>query len=152
MIRHLFKGGLVVAVAGLAACTGSTNPETATVFDNYRNLQSGEYDRQIAAKDAQAAAIIANNRAAQGRIDRMQGQVAANSSQIAALKSQIASVRAQAANARSKVAGDAGKMARLQQLEGQISAIQSDLNAGGDPAVSRAELSQVSAAIRALTS
>lgn len=152
MIGYLLKGGPVAAMLGLAACTGSTDPQTASVFDNYRNLQTGEYDRQIAAKDAQAAAIISNNRAAEGRIDRMQGQRAANASQIAALTSQIAAVRAEAASARRQLAGDPAGTARLQQLESQITAIQADVGAGANPAASRAELSQVSAAIRALTS
>ncbi len=143
---------ILTAAAGLAGCTGSTDPETAGLFDNIRNLQTGEYDRQIAAKDAQASAIIANNNAAQSRISGMQRQASANRSQISALRSQIASTRALASNARSKVAGDPVKTARLQQLEGQITAIQSDVNSGGDPAVSRAELNRVSAAIRALTS
>lgn len=152
MIKHLSKGLLLASVVGLAGCTGSTNPETAHLFDNIRNLQTGEYDRQIAAKDAQAQAIIANNRASEARIGQMQRQASSNSAQISALRSQISSVRAEAATARSRVAGDPAKSAQLNRLEGQITAIQADVNAGGDPAVSRRELNQVSAAIRALTS
>lgn len=134
----------------LAACTGSTDPTTATLFDNIRNLQTGEYDRQIAAKDAEAAAIIANNRAAESRISGLQAQSAANSRAIASLRSQIAAVRAEASAARAAVAGDPAKLSRLSQLEGQINAVQSDVNAGADPAVAQAELRRVSAAIRAL--
>ncbi|WP_434618444.1 hypothetical protein [Tabrizicola sp. M-4] len=141
---------LIGSVLGLAACTGSTDPTTATLFDNIRNLNSGEYDRQIAAKDAEAAAIIANNRAAQSRISGLESQSASNSQTIAALRSQIAAVRGQASSARAAVAGDPAKVARLNALEGQINAVQADVNAGGDPGVARAELNRVSAAIRAL--
>jgi uncharacterized coiled-coil protein SlyX len=135
---------------GLVACTGSTDPTTANIFDNVRNLQSGEYDRQIAAKDAEAAAIIANNRASQSRISGLESQSASNSQTIAALRSQIASVRGQASAARAAVAGDPAKLAQLTQLENQINAVQSDVNSGADPSVARAELNRVSAAIRAL--
>jgi len=135
---------------GLTACTGSTDPATANIFDNVRNLQSGEYDRQIAAKDAEAAAIIANNRASQSRISGLESQSASNSQTISALRSQIASVRGQASAARASVAGDPAKLARLTQLESQINAVQSDVNSGADPSVARAELNRVSAAIRAL--
>jgi chromosome segregation ATPase len=141
---------LLGSALGLAACTGSTDPTTATLFDNIRNLQTGEYDRQIAAKDAEAAAIIANNRAAQSRISGLESQSASNSQAISALRAQIASVRGQAQAARAAVAGDPAKLARLNQLEGQISAVQADVNGGADPAVARAELNRVSAAIRAL--
>lgn len=134
----------------LAGCTGSTDPATASLFDNIANLQSGEYDRQIAAKDAEAAAIIANNRAAESRIGGLQAQSASNQQKIAALRSQIAAVRGQAAAARSQIAADPAKVARLNQLEGQINAVQADANRGGDPDVARAELNRVSAAIRAL--
>lgn len=141
---------LLGSVFGLAACTGSTNPTTATLFDNVRNLQTGEYDRQIAVKDSEAAAIIANNRAAESRISGLQAQSAANSRSIASLRSQIAAVRAEASAARAAVAGDPAKLSRLSQLEGQINAVQADANAGADPAVAQAELRRVSAAIRAL--
>jgi chromosome segregation ATPase len=141
---------LLGSAIGLSACTGSTDPTTATLFDNIRNLQTGEYDRQIAAKDAEAAAIIANNRAAQSRISGLESQSASNSQTIAALRAQIASVRGQASAARAAVAGDPAKLARLAQLESQINAVQADVNSGADPAVARAELNRVSAAIRAL--
>ena len=147
-ISSFFLAGSAVFV--LASCTGSTDPATASLFDNVRNLQSGEYDRQIAAKDRQAAAIIANNRAAQSRIGGLEAQSASNSQQIAALRSQIAAVRGQASAARPKVAGDPARAAQLRQLEGQINAVQADVGRGADPAVARAELNRVSAAIRAL--
>lgn len=134
----------------LAGCSGSTDPATATLFDNIQNLQSGEYDRQIAAKDAEAAAIMRNNQASQARITRMEGQSRANSSAIASLRRQIAQARSEAAAVRPQVAGDPVKAARLKQLEGQITAVQADLDAGVDPSVAKAELGRVSAAIRAL--
>lgn len=142
--------GAVLGLAGLAGCTGSTDPATANLFDNVRNLQTGEYDRQIAAKDAQVSAILANNRAAESRIGGLSAQSKANSQKIAALRSQIAAARQEAAVARGKVAGDPAKLARLDQLENQISAVQSDVERGSDPGVAQAELARVSAAIRAL--
>jgi chromosome segregation ATPase len=141
---------LLGAVICLAACTGSTDPTTASLFDNVRNLQTGEYDRQIAAKDAEAAAIIANNRAAQTRISGLEAQTSSNNQAIAALRSQISAVRGQASSARTAVAGDPAKLARLSQLEAQINGVQADVNRGADPAVASAELNRVSAAIRAL--
>lgn len=138
------------AVLAVAACAGSTNPETAGLFDNVRNLSNGEYDRQIAAKDAEAAAIVRNNNASKARIGAMQQQASANANEIQQLRAQIAAVREQAAGVRGQIAGDANKIARLNQLEGQVTAIQADVNAGATPAVARAELQRVSAAIRAL--
>lgn len=145
--KILLAAAIPLVVAG---CSGSTDPATATLFDNINNLQSGEYDRQIAAKDAEANAILRNNQASQARITQMQGQTQANSGAIASLRSQIASAQAQAAAARPKVAGDPAKAAQLRQLEGQITAVQADVNAGVDPGVAQAELRRVSAAIRAL--
>lgn len=139
-----------LASAAVAGCTGSTDPATASLFDNVRNLQTGEYDRQIAAKDAEVSAILANNRAAESRISGLSAQSRSNNATIAALRSQIAAVRQQAAVARGKVAGDPAKLVRLGQLENQISAVQADVDRGSDAGVAQAELARVSAAIRAL--
>jgi len=150
MTRPPYACLLAPALLVLAGCTGSTDPATATLFDNIHNLQTGEYDRQIAVKDAEAAAIISNNNAAQARINAKEGQVAANSSAIAALRGQIAAARSAAAAVRPRIADDPAKLARLTQLESQLSAVEGDIDAGADPAVARAEISRVSAAIRAL--
>lgn len=139
-----------LALAAVAGCTGSTDPATASLFDNVRNLQTGEYDRQIAAKDAEVSAILANNRAAESRISGLSAQSRSNNATIAALRSQIAAVRQQAAVARGKVAADPAKLARLDQLENQISAVQADVDRGSDAGVAQSELARVSAAIRAL--
>lgn len=140
-----------VAAVGLAGCTGSTNPETATLFDNINNLNSGEYDRQIAANKAQADAISANNAASERRIAGLRNQRAANNNQIASLRSQVASTRQAAASARSRVAGDAGKTARLSQLEAQLSAVSAEVNSGAaDPGVASSELRRIRSAIAAL--
>lgn len=150
----MYRASILLAGAaafGLSGCTGSTDPATASLFDNINNLQTGVYDRQIAAKDAEAAAIIANNRASQARISGLEAQSASNSRNIAALRSQIAAVRGQASAARSQISADPSKIARLNQLEGQIRAIEADANGGGDPGVAGAELRRVSSAIRALT-
>ncbi|WP_444462154.1 hypothetical protein [Rhodobacter capsulatus] len=149
MTRFLFALLLPGAVI-LSGCSGSTDPETAHLFDNMRNLNNGEYDRQIAAKDAEAAAIIRNNNSAQARIGGLQSQTASNAQAIASLKSQIAAVRGEAAAARAQVAGNPAKLAQLNALEGQINAVQADVEAGGDIAVTRAELRRLSASIRAL--
>lgn len=147
MIRPILLAAITLVAAG---CSGSTDPATATLFDNIHNLQTGEYDRQIAAKDAEASALVRANQASQARITKLEGQSRANSAAIASLKSQIAAARAQAATARQQVAGDPGRTAQLRRLEGQIDAVQADVDAGMDPSVARAELGRVSAAIRAL--
>lgn len=137
---------------GLAGCTGSTDPAEAGLFDNIKNLNSGEYDRQIAEKDAQAASIIANNNASQRRIDAKKRQSASNSGEISALRGQIAKVRAQASAARSRIGSDPAKVQRLNALESQLNGIQTDVNAGAVSSATRSELNRVSAAISALTS
>lgn len=148
-----FKGLMAAGLVGaLAGCTGSTDPETASLFDNIKNLNSGEYDRQIAEKDREAQAIIANNQASQRRIDSKERQVSSNAGEISALKSQLSQVKAQAAAARAKVASDPAKVQRLNALEAQLSGIQSDVNMGSVSAATRSELSRVSLAISALTS
>ena len=140
-----------VAAVGLVGCSGATNPETATLFDNINNLNSGEYDRQIASNKAEADAILANNAASERRISGLRNQSAANSSQLASLRSQLASAREAAASARSRVAGDAAKTARLTQLEGQLSTVSAEVNSGAaDPGVTSAELRRIRSAIASL--
>lgn len=151
-MKMTFKfAALTTCLAGLVGCTGETDPAKAGLFDNLANLNSGEYDRQISAKDAEANAIIANNRASEQRIANMQGQSSANARQISSLRQQIAKTKAQAAAARSKVASDPTKLSQLNALEAQIDGIQSDVNAGAVSSATRTELTRVSAAISALT-
>ncbi len=141
----------LVAIGGLAGCTGSTNPETATLFDNINNLNSGEYDRQISSNEAQAAAILRNNQAAEKRISGLQRQRAANSGAISRLKSQVASARQSAANARSRVSGNGAKTAQLNSLEAQLASVSSEINSGNaDSRIASAELSRITRAIKAL--
>lgn len=148
-----FKGLIAAGLVGsLAGCTGSTDPETASLFDNIKNLNSGEYDRQIAEKDREAQAIIANNQASQRRIASKERQVSSNAGEISGLRSRLSQVKAQAAAARVKVASDPAKAQRLNALEAQLSGIQSDVNSGAVSAATRSELNRVSSAISALTS
>lgn len=143
---------IVASIAGVASCTGSTDPSTATVFDNFHNLQTGVYDKQIASKKAQANAIIANNNASRGRIANLENQKRANVSQISALRAKLSRVQAQAASARSQLASQPQKLAQLRTLEKQIAGVRTDINAGAVSAASSAELNRISSAIRALTS
>lgn len=142
---------LFAALALIAGCTGSTNPETATVFDNINNLNSGEYDRQIAANKSQADAILANNAAAENRIASLENQRAANSRQLAALRSEVASARSAAASARSRVSGDSAKLTKLNALETQLTTVSAEVNNGtANPSIARAELRRIRTAIGAL--
>lgn len=147
----LSKIWVVPACCGLVACTGDTDPLTANVFDNIANIESGEYDNQIAAREAEAQAIINANNQSRGRINNLENQRAANVSTIASLRGDIATARAEIAQARARLAGNQAATARLAQLEGQVSAVQSDASSGGDPTVARAELGRIRAAVRALS-
>ncbi len=135
----------------VAACTGSTDPATATLFDNINNLNSGEYDRQIASNKAQANAIIAQNQAAEQRNAQLAAQKNANQQQINALRSQIAEVKAQGAKARAASASDPAKLAQVNALDKQLGALESDVASGTDPSVARSELNRIKAAYRALS-
>jgi serine phosphatase RsbU (regulator of sigma subunit) len=146
---HLLAG-LVIVVAALSGCTGTTNPAEAGLFDNIRNLNSGEYDRQIAAKEAEAAAITRSNASMQAGINAMETQTQANASSIASLKAELASLRAEAAAARAKVGSDPVRAGKLDRLDSQIAAMQADVSGSGDPAALRAEMARTRAAIRAL--
>lgn len=146
---HLLAG-LVIVVAALSGCTGTTNPAEAGLFDNIRNLNSGEYDRQIAAKEAEAAAITRSNASMQAGINAMETQTQVNASSIASLKAELASLRAEAAAARAKVGSDPVRAGKLDRLDGQIAAIEADIASGGNRAAQRAEIAAMRAAARAL--
>lgn len=136
----------------LAGCTGSTNPETATLFDNINNLNSGEYDRQIAANKAEANAILANNRAAERRISSLEAQRASNSRAISSLKGQVSSARSAASAARSAAAGDPAKLAQVRALDAQLASVSAEINSGAaDPGVARSELRRISSAYKAIS-
>ncbi len=150
-MRHMTFAAASLGLVAMAGCTGSTNPETAGLFDNIRNLNSGEYDRQIAQNRSQAEAILANNRAAEARIGQMERQRAANETQLAALRRQAANARAQANQARARVAGNPEQEQRVNALITQISAIEQDIAAGTvEPASASRELNQISALIRTI--
>ncbi|MHA6325219.1 hypothetical protein [Roseivivax sp. CAU 1753] len=137
-------------VLTLAGCTGSTDPETATVFDNMANTNSGEYDRQLAEKEAEAAAIGWDSDDIRADIATLEQQSAANSSRIAALRGQVASVRQEISRAR--VGASASDTARLGQLDRQAAAVQAEIDRGIDPSIASAELESIRAALRALSS
>lgn len=140
-----------LGLIAMAGCTGSTNPETAGLFDNIRNLNSGEYDRQIAQNRSQAEAILANNRAAEARIAQNERQRAANETQLAALRRQAANARAEANQARARVAGNPAQEQRINALITQISAIERDIaEKTVEPTSASRELNQISALIRTI--
>ena len=99
-----------------------------------------------------AAAIIANNRQSQARINQKQRQSSANTGEISALRSQLAQVQAQSSAARAQIGSDPAKIQRLNALDNQLRGIRSDVNAGAVSSATRSELNRVSAAISALTS
>ncbi len=140
-----------VSLIAIAGCTGSTDPTTATLFDNIANLNSGEYDRQIANNKAQADAIIAQNRAAEQRNAQLAAQRDANSTEIASLRQQIAEVKAQGAQARAASASDPVKLQQVQALDNQLSAVERDVNSGASASVVSSELNRIKAAYRALS-
>ncbi|OYU17398.1 MAG: hypothetical protein CFE34_15905 [Rhodobacteraceae bacterium PARR1] len=142
--------GLVIAAAALSGCTGTTNPAEAGLFDNIHNLNTGEYDRQIAAKEAEAAAITRSNTSMQAGINSMEAQTQANASAIASIRAELASLRSEASAARAKVGSDPVRLGKLDRLDGQIAAIQADASGGGDPSALRAEIARTRAAVRAL--
>lgn len=141
----------LVSLIALAGCTGSTDPTTATLFDNIANLNSGEYDRQIAQNKAQADAILAQNKAAEQRNAQLAAQRNANQSEINALRQQIAEVKAQGAKARAASASDPVKLQQVQALDNQLGAVERDVSSGADPSVVRNELNRIKSAYRALS-
>lgn len=134
----------------LAGCTGSTNPADAGLFDNIRNLESGEYDRQIAAKEAEAAAITRANASLQADNNAKQATTQSNSALIAKLRAEISALRAESSSIRSKIAGDPDRIGQLDRLDGQITAVEADLTNGADPSVLSGEMQRLRTAIRAL--
>ncbi|MEO1108184.1 MAG: hypothetical protein AAFX90_09705 [Pseudomonadota bacterium] len=141
----------LVAVTAVAGCTGSTDPTTATLFDNIANLNSGEYDRQIANNKAQADAIIAQNKAAEQRNAQLAAQSNANKAEIDSLRRQIADVKAQGAKARAASASDPVKLQQVQALDNQLNAVERDVNSGASSAAISSELSRIKSAYRALS-
>lgn len=142
---------ILTAAVGLTACTGSTDPATGTVFDNFRNLQSGEFDRQIADKQAQADAIIAANNRSRQRIGSLEQQRASNASALPRLRAELASVRSEIAAARAAAQGNPARLSQLSALESQARAIDSDVARGGDASIASRELSSIRSAVRALS-
>lgn len=141
-----------LAMAALTGCSGETDPRKANVFDNIHNLNSGEYDRQVAAKEAEAQRIINANARSQRNIDQLRRTQASNASTIAALRSEIAAVRGEISGAKAKLAGNAAATRQLNQLSSQLTAVQNDVSRGGDAGVARSELKRIRAAVRALSS
>lgn len=142
---------LGTAVLGLAACTGSTDPTTASLFDNINNLQTGEYDRQIAKNQSDAAAILANNRAAEQRISGLKSQRAANARQISSLRSAVAGARSDAAKARASASGNAVKLQKVSALESQINSVEREVSSGtADVGIASSELRRIRAALKAI--
>lgn len=150
MRSNSFPFVALLICTALAGCSGSTDPATAHLFDNISNLNSGEYDRQIAQKDAEAAAIIRSNQRMQGDIDSMQRQASANRRTIAGLSQQIASARSEAASVRSQLGEDSIRLGQLNGYERQLSAVEREASTGSDPAVLQGEVARIRASIRAL--
>lgn len=143
---------LPILALGLTACTGSTDPATGTVFDNFRNLQSGEFDRQISAKQAQARSIEAANARSQARINSLERQRTSNASAISGLRGEVSALRAQISAARSANAGNPTRQAQLAALNSQVNAVNSELANGGDASIARSELRRIRSAVAALSS
>lgn len=147
---------VAVAGVGFSGCTGSIDPATAGLFDNVANFSSGEYDRQIAAGQAEARTAAAQNAQAQQQIAALEAERSQNVRTIASLNSEIAIVRREANATRAGLAADpaanAARLQRLDALEAQIDGVQADANAGVSSDVVRRELGQIRSAIRALSS
>lgn len=147
--KFVLCGAAGLAVAG---CTGSTDPTTATLFDNINNLNSGEYSRQIAKKEAEAASIVAANNQRRSQIASLQGQQASNAKVIASLRAEIAAVQQQASAVKAKVASDPAKLSQINSLQAQLVSLRSDADAGADASTVRSELGRIRSAISALAS
>lgn len=142
--------GFAMLAVVLSGCNGSTNPAEAGLFDNIRNLESGEYDLQIAAKEAEAAAITRGNARLQADNNAKQALTQSNSALIAELRSEISALRAESTSIRSKLSGDPDRIGKLDRLDSQIMAVEADLAGGGDPSVLSGEVRRLRTAIRAL--
>lgn len=150
--RFLAAPTMLTAALALAGCTGETDPAKAGLFDNLNNLNKGEYNRQLAQGRSEAARIIADNNARQSNIAGLQSQKRSNSATAGRLRSQISSVQSQLSAARAKAAGDPAKLARLNQLGGQLSSVRAASQSGGSQSVLSAELSSIRKSIRLLSS
>jgi len=152
-IRHrLMTSTVLIATISLAGCTGETDPAKAGLFDNINNLNTGEYERQIAQGKSEAARIIRDNNARQASINSLNNQKRANAATSSRLRSQIASVQSQLSAAKAKAAGDPAKLARLNQLGGQLASVRAASQQGGSQSALSAELSGIRKSIRALSS
>jgi len=152
-----FRRGFVVSttfasVLVLAGCTGETDPSKAGLFDNLNNINTGEYDNQIAQGRAEAARIIRDNKAREASIANLNNQQRANSATAGRLRSKIASVQSQLSSAKANAAGDPAKLARLNQLGGQLSSVQAASQNGGSQSALNAELDSIRRSIRLLSS
>lgn len=134
----------VVSAILLGACTGSTDPRTATFFDNLGNLSSGEYDRQIAGKQAEAAGLRQENAARRQQVAALEQQRARNASTISQTRRDLASAKA--------AADDPAERAELEQLTLQLDRAEAAERRGADPAATRSELERIQDAIRAISS
>lgn len=134
----------------LLGCTGETDPTKANIFDNINNLQTGEYDRQIAEQEALAASIAADNQATSAENQRLEGQRQANVSAIASLKREIRDVRALISSTRQQVSSEPEKIAKLNGYQAQLAAVESSVDQSGASSALRSELSSIRAAVRAL--
>lgn len=140
-------------VMTLANCTGSTDPATGTVIDNFINTrEGGVFDQQIAENRAEAAALRITNAQTQDRIDAAERQRSDNAATLSALRQEVTSLRAEIASARARVAANANATQQLASLDQQALAVQRDVEAGGDPGIARAELGQIRAAVRQISS
>lgn len=148
-LKALFSSALGLVL--LAGCEGETDPSKANIFDNLRNIETGEYDRQIASNDAEVDRIIASNTASQRNINSLESKKASNSAEIASLRSEISALKSRLNALRNSEAGQANA-SQVSALEGQVTAIEADLNAGASPRTLRSELRHISAAISAFSS
>lgn len=141
----------ICVVAGLGACTGSTDPTEAGFFDNIRNVNDGTYDRQVASLEQQAAQIEADNRATAAQNQALARQQAANAAEIAALQSEIADLEAIIGQTRAQVASSPQQLVRLDAISDQLQSVKLSADRGTDPSVLRSELANIRAAVRAIS-
>ncbi|WP_456385739.1 hypothetical protein [Profundibacter sp.] len=152
LVRRLMTSTVLVSAMTLAGCTGETDPAKAGLFDNINNLNKGEYNRQLAQGKSEAARIIRANNAQQTNINSLNNQKRSNAATAGQLRSQIASVQSQLSAAKAKAAGDPAKLARLNQLGGQLASVRAASQSGGSQSALSAELSSIRKSIRALSS
>lgn len=139
-MRSFFLAGSAILLSG---CTGSTDPTTATFFDNLGNLSSGEYDRQIADKQTEAAGLEQEKARRQQQVAALEGQRARNASAISGARRDLAAARA---------AADPAQQVQLDQLALQLDSAEAAERRGADPAATRSEVKRIQEAIRAISS